>query len=412
MFESSSSGPAKRPQESEPTLFALYFAFANKRPEGKLLCENEALSGSSLRTGDAVVVEAELEGHPKGSFAFKVTNTHWPNLDINDQSPEQVVTGRIEGAMIQDNFTKQNVRMTGSGWGEAKRHVNVIEPNARFYVATAFHEYELPTTKDYAVARKDDKGVLQILKPRELHIPDEDIEQKQQMHIGHIEVLMEKFGFDEFDFLKCEEEEGADMEAPEKSKLYEDKTFLAHYVHSVKDGNRFMIFNKKTRQMVACKYFDLEDQNMLQVAYADLTHSKDVKVEEDPVGSLTIAGIYRSCAAVVTFTSSPELGLDTVSYRPSDADAMKYLKLPNIGNRRKAFVPTPDIQLWPHNDVRVTVGGSGFHDVERKYPGTLEELKKIISAESLPDGKHVFQIGGKKIKIKNLDDVFEDILHA
>lgn len=410
MNESAPSGPIKQSkQEVEPDLFELYLAFHKRRREGELLCENEMLSGSFLHKDDAVIIESEVEGQ---SFIFKVKETNWPNLDINDYHPTQLVSGRLDGASVPDKFTKQNLYLTGSGWGGSSRRINTIEPEARLYFGGAHGEFIMPPTKDYAIARKSDNGILKILKPRELSFPDENIKDRQEAHVEQIEILMKKFGFDRFDLLECEEEVG-EVGSPEQYKSFENETFLADYVHGRADGNRFMIFNKKTRQMVAIKYFDFSDQNMLQVAYADMTDSKEPRPEDNRISGLSISGMYRSEVAIVTFTTSPDLGLDTVSYHPSDAEAMENLKLPKLGpNKDNNYVPVPDIQLWPNDDVRVLVGGSTFHDFEIKNPGTLEKLKKIITAKSFPDGRHMFQIGEKKIKIKNIDDILTEILGA
>lgn len=400
------SGPANRIQKSEPTLFDFMLAFEKKRNGGKLLCENQKLSGSFLRENDTLVVESVESEDAKGSFVYKITETTWPDLSINDYEPSQIIFGHLEGALVPDELAKQDLHMSGSGWGDSSRRINTIEPEAHLYLTGISGEFMMPPTRDYAIARKNNNGILEILKPNELGVPNKNIEKNQNAYIGQILLLMKKFGFEQFDFLECKKGVGP-VGSPEQAKEYEDKTFLAHYSQGRADGNEFFVFNKNTRQMVACKYFNFDDENMLQIAYADLTDSKEVRPEEDHTMGLSIRGMYRACVPIVTFTSSPELDLETVSYHAGDVEAMEYLKIPKIGNVNN-FVSVPDIQLWPNNNVKVVAKGYLFNDIERENPGTLERIKKMINATSFPDGRHIFQLGERKIKIKNLDDILTE----
>lgn len=400
-------------KESQPKLtikelkfdpFELHLALSKRRSErdGSAFCEGKKVSVDALHEGDVLVVES-LDSKASSSFLYNITGAGWQRLSIDEYPPNKIIFGTLDGATIDQDWNDQIFYLSGSGAGGATFELGSITPGALLYfVRHDTGKFEkLPLINDYGVARKNRKtNSVEVLRPSELATSNMSFEEKHKSVIAKVLSMLKKFGFDGFDFLNSK------RNAFENAQIKDFKDDAFHVVcsYGMARGNRLSVFNRKTKQMIICKYFNYENQNMLQVAHADL--SKSAKQDFASPDYLSVMGMHSANVPIVTFTSSPSLDLDVTSCHISSAELISDLSIPE---NLLEFAPKLDVQLWPDGSIRL---GSGYflEEAEKQRPGTKEKIKEKIKLRNSQGGHHILVLPKVEISIKSIEDILSEIL--
>lgn len=399
--------PQSKKPELRPDLFDLYLKFENRRQEmNSLVCEGRDLNPMFLKEGDSLVIDS-MGSLGARSFIYEVTGTQWPNLSISYSSPRKEIFGHVHGTLIPDGMSEiDELHLHGSVALNETSGAPFVIPGGSLYLSKygskdgeVATQFVMPTTDDYGVARISNvTKKMEIFKPDELININQEIEKKQHGAMQKIKSLMLNFGFERYDFFECQDELplGGDFWD------FHNKNFSAQYVQDSEFGNTLSVFNKKTQKMVVFKYINSEYQNMLQVAYVDLTHSSKFHPEQ---GDISVGGLVKADASVITHTLSPELDLDVVSYNMTDAEARAYL---DMSVESQGLLIKPDIQLWPDGSVKL-----GTYDnmkmVEREKPGTIKSTAEKVKVKKSGDGHQVLILGRNEVEIQSLEEIFQEL---
>src|SRR3989338_2364476 len=165
------SVPSTPKEDLEDLWIKCTFAFDLAREQkGRFLFSGgRSLSSVFLQEGDIVVVHAVKHEDEAWGFIYEVTKTGWSDLGINNHFPARSIYGRLQGAMVPKELLGRDLCLLGSklprlaGEKAGKKEDNVIVPGARLDLKGAPDQFQID---DYAIARRDTGGNIQIIEPK------------------------------------------------------------------------------------------------------------------------------------------------------------------------------------------------------------------------------------------------------
>lgn len=370
----------------------------------------EQINTALLRQGDVVAMLATpADNQPANSLLYRVEDTEWRHLGATgSHGPRFDVAGNLQGSNVPEELTRQRTYLAGSGFGlgsSSLQYGTIVTGRTPFFFADNREIQAAPIAK-LKVYRRNTEGELRALTEQQLaaeavHDTDRHLERLQRA-----EELMRVFGFDAYDFRDCKQVLENDID----SLAYSDERYEAQYTTGQAMGNTLAILDKRTGQWTELKYFNFNNQDTLQISFADLPQQDWMKLFR---GFQTEeSAIYRSGAAIATHTTSNWIGLNAANYHPERRECADILSLSGYSDDGEyEFAPRPDIQIFPDRTVKID-GQYPFDQMEAKQPGLLEAMAGSIHADTSHDGITTLTFGQHTVNLKNPDTALVELKSA
>ncbi len=367
------------------------------------------LNTAVLKPGDLLAGQYPKDEDTLGGFFFKVESTKWNHLGIEGNfSPSPRIMGRLQGPDLPPEVSGKEAEFSGSGWGGPMFQAGIIGTGRAPYFFLEDGQYRAPIISNFKIFRKDEKGELQPLEPNQL---DAEIRKRIEKHhdrVTHVEELMKLFGFTRFDFRDSTKtshdyrQTPIDEPLPPRNDLdlqFEDERYKAQYVAGMAMGNQLAILDKDINLWMEYKYYNFNNEDILQVAFADLS-SHDLN-EVFNFGEIVYESrIHGTDEAITTFTTSGRYGIDAANYKPSEREAAEILDIPGIDG--SIYSPTPDIQLLPDGEVNIPLVYP-FNGLETEHPGLNQRIKEAVKFSVRADGSLSLTLNSKEIPLIDPD---------
>lgn len=352
---------------------------------------------ATLRSGDLLALRCKKGDDTTDEFTFDIKSAKWGGLGMGGGfSPSPDLVGKLDGPKLPDEVKGINAHFEGSGFGGSMMSPGLLATGrSPYFFFPGKGEFRLPYLDYFEVFRRDQAGNLQPLDPNQLDLEGKGKAIHHEARLSQADQLMKIFGFENFNI------RGNQITDIQE---YEDERYIAEYMAHGAMGNELAIFDKKMGQWMKFKYYAFNNEDFLQVAFADLS---DINVRELFTAGKIIfdLGAHWSREGIVTFNSSGRLGMEAINYRVSDEQAKKVLNIPEWFSR----TVNPDIQIWP--DGRIEVPREyPMSEVEEKHPGTIEKIKNSVSAKTAVDGAVYINLNGKKINLKIPDEIVPPVI--
>ena len=367
--------------------------------------EEASMQLSVLKPGDLIAMQIIADNKEPVGYLFDVTQQEITNLNIGyGWGPDLKVSGLLTGPNIPDQFTDKDLVFAGSNFGGSLGQHGIIGTGRHplFHVGGEGN-FMLPQLAGFEVYR-DGKDGLQPIDPNKLDADTREGLKSHEERLTGFNRLMEKFGFDHFDIRNFSESHDYFNEPSSPRKLCNERYF-AEYRAGRATGNGLTILDKETGLWQEWKYYNFSNQDVMQVAFADLSDCVLSHVfENSRIGDES--AIYRAGVGVTTFTSSSMTALNVVNYRVSDAHATDQLGIPIIGSHGPF---NPSIQIFADGQVRIPIDYP-LTLVDEKYPGVLGEAFKLIRLTSTKP--LTLKIGNETVIIRSTEDELQKLLES
>lgn len=421
--------PGEQPRQ-EPQPQQREFAFT-RLPNGELIgifemMDRELLRGevqmntALLKPDDLIAIQYPKEDQTNGGFMFKVAKAEWGDLGMGGgHSPKPTLVGRLQGADLPEEVNGKEATFSGSGFGGPMRQPGVLVTGRSPYFSLDEGQFRAPNITNFKIFRKDENNELRVIDQDQLDAEVRKESEKHRQRLAQVEELMELFGFRGYD---CKNSQiashdyrqvpmGEELEpqiptdrVPEWQLVYEDDRYISQYKAEMAMDNQLAVFDKTTGKWMGFKYYNYNDEEMLQIAVVDLSGHEDLSKVYDSTRLIEDrmpyeSQIHATGRAITTFTSSGRYGIDAINYMPGDTEVDDILKQLNVN---KLQIPRPNIQILPGNEIRVaTYARSDW--MEQNHPGLLERIKNGVTVDSSPEGTITLGLNGNTIKLDNPD---------
>jgi len=379
------------------------------------------ITTAPLISGDIVMMY-----QPEVKFInFQIESAEINDLGISGGScPAPRLIGKLSGDIPDDLNNNNQVVFAGSGFGGSMRQPGLIATGRiPYFFVPGEGEIRGNLIQNFDILRKNEEGKYKVVEPTQL---DADSKKEIAVHAKRLEKitqLMQVLGFDKLDFmdgtkswptlnLRSINEEFTEEDWP---LVYEDEQYKAQYVAGMAMGNQLAIFDKKSNMWVEFKYFNYQNDDVLQIGVADITNAEttwliegmeDYTFTDQILNYVTSEStIHASGVPIITFSTSGRYGINAVNYHLGDKQRKELEE--TLGAELK-LSPTPmsvmpDIQIWPGNEIRIA--GSFLDNFENDHPGSKQRIASSVEY----DGSKL-QLMNRDIILPNPDQMIDSFL--
>lgn len=198
-----------------------------------------------------------------------------------------------------------------------------------------------------------------------------------------------------------------------KEFKYDDEDYALKFNYRPENGAQLVILSKTKQKIVFCTYYSPDNEHLLQISEVDIRENPSLLSHIDDIDDLKTDTVCRAGASYITYNTSPTLGLNEVTYQPSDTEAVHEIGISSndlgidSADPRLQTSP-PAIQLWEDGSVKLD-----FPSLMRKKVAENHELgdsiANKISAAWNPDQHHMFQVGEKFITTRTPQEILGSI---
>lgn len=293
------------------------------------------LSTGLLWVGDFVTFEHKGDGEDETEkYLFAVKEAAWQNLSVGGSCPSPKLKGTLVGAGIPSEIAGQDVVFTGSSLGGSSIMPGTFGTNLLpIFTAPKGLELMIPSVDYFQILRRDASGDLLKVEPNRLVREAEQQIPHHEQRLKQVDYLIKIFGFD-YDFRNGRV--SLPLNAPDL--VYDDKQYHAQLELEMAMGNTLAILDKRNRMWMEFKYYNFQDNDLLQVGFADLSgHNLTTVFPTGRISEEHRVKILR--VPITTFNTSRVYGIDVINFQPSDHQAREFLKTPQTGEKGEVFIP-------------------------------------------------------------------------
>ncbi len=363
------------------------------------------MSSSILKPGDIVAFQYQTEKGKNERFLFEISRVVWGDIGVRaDFCPQPKITGKLQDAGFLKNAPSSDEALFGgSGFGGSLLSPNLIATGqtAVFY-SSGLGKVQSPPITYFSFFRKDEDGHYRPIEPNQLDAAAGKENAEHRERRNRTQTLMKLLGFDLQSIFDCSQSSASQIPALH----YYDGRYRAEYKVGMATGNRLAVFDTETQKWIMCKYYNSYNEDMLQIAVADL--SKGNADNTLRYGLAEEPSIHTSGAAITTFTSSERFGVQAVNYLPSKSEAEECLRIPSHSGSGSIFAP--NIQLWPDGTI-VIPQEYPLKIVEEEHPGLFERIHSMVSFSTAHDGTIQLHLGDKTIQLKSPDSELNELIN-
>lgn len=365
------------------------------------------LNTSVLKKGDVIAFTAGNKDEP-ANYVFEITDDAMHDFYATyGWGPNKSIIGRISGADVPHEAAEHEVIFHGSGWGGSITEGGLISTNRTLcFMYGERCLFYTPTISYYEVFRPDTEGYLHEVPLNLLMKREKSDNEQHQSRLDIAQQILILLGHEEFDFRDGRSDydfNGADFST---SKIFEDQRLIVEARACKATANTVAVYDKQNGLWLELKYYNFRGDDVLQLAYANVSLGEIAKADDWGFGPLPFRptrenSIYRTGTAVVTHTTSIKSNLDVISYVSSEEESTA-LGMP----------------LWKDKDYPVQAhfiiqNGSVDISSDEFLDGAMSKVpdikEKIMPQVALKAG-NVLILQGKEIKIPNHDDSLNEIL--
>jgi hypothetical protein len=377
--------------------------------------EEARLPSYLLKEGDMLAAQYVRAGKPQG-LTFEVQKTEWLGLGNVGGEPDLRLEGRLSGEGMGEEITGRELAFMGSGWGGSSAQPGVIATNLGLYfrVIGEMQEVRTPPLHNFQIFRKDASDEYQELNPNQLENEARHEVPEHELRLQRVEALMHAFGFDKYSFRDKDfnrAQPNPEKKHGERELTYESDRFMAVFTTQATLPNRLAVYDKEKKIWSVFSYANEQDKDTLITTFSDCS---DIDMDELLVPdfvkqpSLTSSTtLHTSGVEQVTYSTSSRLGLNVLTYIPSDAQAGQVLHLPVVANNQTR----PAISFFAGGEVSIERDWNMSVNRHRN-PDIEAEILSAVRLHTEPDGSLTLQMKDTVQPLPDPDRSLESILQA
>lgn len=409
--ENPSSDPnVEHESQHGPSLFDSMRIFQAGKENVEFYRPGSHIANEMVNAGDVIVVEAQSDSGQEKGYMFTVNQAAWNNLGLSGASPSKALLGTVDGLFVPDEMKGKQVQLIGSGIDGSAVTAGMICRGREPYFGSLDGEFHMPAVSDCGILISDQKGGHTYFNHQEQESrPDVSQETKEtdtrnreavQGLFESLPIIQHCLTADEF----------LSGRVPKNKEFqYDDEDYAIKFNYRPENGAQLVILSKTKQKIVFCTYYSPDNEHLLQISEVDIRENPSLLSHIDDLDDLKTDTICRSGASYITYNTSPTLGLNEVTYQPSDMEAMHEIGISSHDLGLDTMDPRlqtspPAIQLWEDRSVKLD-----FPSLMRKKVAENRELGNSIASKIgaawNPGQHHVFQVGEKFITARTPQEI-------
>ncbi len=378
-----------------------------KLPNGELVGFSEMLAqkdlGSTrtptalLRSGDAIAMQFAQNSGTQGLSLFRVEEAEWVDLDIlGDFCPRLKLTGELQGSDLPQATQGRKAVFVGTSFAGPIDQSALQTGRSFHFSATSGSEFRTPPITKFMIFRKDDHGEVRVVDQNQVSAESRTENETHQRRLSQIDELMKSFSFGKYNFKDCSKT------IPNRLKqlTHADKRYFARYSANMAIGNSLTVMDKQTLSWIEFRYLNYKNEDVLQIGLADLPDLKTLSSVATHQQGINMTG-----AAITTFVTSPNLGIEAVTYKVSETDSTEIFGVAPY----EGFIPRPVIHFLPDGQVNAPLIYP-ISEVEKRQPGFRSKVQQGARLARLEDGSQVMTLNGQERKLRDSDSEISQLL--
>lgn len=384
--------------------------FEAGKEQAEYYIEGSHISNEMVNAGDIIVVEAQSDSGQEKGYTFTVNQAAWNNLGLSGASPSKALLGTVDGLFVPDEMKGKQLQLIGSGIGGSAVTAGMICRGREPYFGSSDGEFHMPAVSDCGILISDQKGGYTYFNHQEQESrPDVSQETKETdtRNREAVQGLFESLPMIQH-YLACDEFLSGKV-PKNKEFQYEDQDYAIKFNYRPENGAQLIILSKAKQKIVFCTYYSPDNEHLLQISEVDIRENPSLLSHIDDLDDLKTDTICSAGASYITYNTSPTLGLNEVTYQPSDMEAMHEIGISSHDLGLDTMDPRlqtspPAIQLWEDRSVKLDFPSLMRKKVAEKLEFG-ESIASKIGAAWNSNQRHVFQVGEKFITARTPQEI-------